>query len=124
MMKLNVFKAVVDLAMGAKARRSTEHQEFLTFYRSLVETVPTEAIGLFGSMPVNVFEAGKQEDWAIELTATDYIWWKKKIESGARFVVDPSEVQLAMLNRMSKKADMERLSPDERKSLIALMEAP
>lgn len=116
----DLFRAVAVLATGAKARNAAAHRDFLAFYRDIVETVSVETVAAFGSMSVDV--VGKSNNWAIELTATDYVWWKEEISRGARFVKDPSAVRLAMLNRLSKQAEATKLTPDERKSLIALLE--
>lgn len=122
----SVFKAVADLAVGAKARRDAEYQDFLSFYRDLVETLPTEAVTAFGSMKVEVVEAGAiKSGWAIELTPTDFIWWKSKLEQGeVRFTGSADSVKLSMLSRIAKKAEAHRLSPAERKTLLALLDEP
>lgn len=122
MLSVNVFKAVADLAVGAKSKRDQEHTDFLAFYRSLVESLPTEAIRLFGNMSVKLIVGKVEEGAGLELTATDYMWWRQKIAGGARFVVGVHAVQLEMLNRLSKKAEAESLPPEQRKVLLALLD--
>lgn len=124
-MNVKIFTAIGELATGAKKRRDGEHQEFLGFFRSIVETIPTEVVQIFGTLSGIEMRlpSGKVESYGIELTATDYMWWKQKIEKeGARFVGKTSAVQSNMLDRLGKKAEMHRLEPAERKKLIALLE--
>ncbi len=123
-MSLNIFSAISDLAIGARLRRKAEDGEFLKFYRSIVETVSPEVVSIFGHMPnVHVVSNGKKEEWGIELTATDFIWWKSKLESGdVRFVEGGNAIKAAMLHRMARMAEVEKLSADERKRLISLLE--
>lgn len=123
MIELNVFKAIADLAVGAKARRDEEHQEFLRFYRSLVETLPTMATEAFGNLNgVKVTARKAAQSWGIELTVSDYLWWKHEIEQGARFVEGVAAVQTSMLHRLSKAAEAQRLSPEERKEMLSLID--
>jgi hypothetical protein len=116
MTNTSIFKAVADLVTGAKARETEEHARFLRFYRDLVETLPTAATKAFGGLSL-------ADATRIELTATDYIWWKNKIEQqGYRFSAGVFAVQANMLNHLAKKAEAERLDPAERKALLALLD--
>ncbi|KKC25798.1 hypothetical protein [Sphingomonas sp. SRS2] len=124
LLSADLFKSIADIAVTAKGRRDAEHASFLAFYRQLVEVIPTDAVTSFGSVSVNVKTARKSEQWAIELTVTDYMWWKQKIEQlGVRFEKSPASVQADMLVRLSKAAEASRLNSDERKALLGLLDA-
>ena len=118
----DIFRAVAAVGLGASKRITAEHDEFLAFYRELVETVPTDVAKSFGRMSVNMTNGA--QDWKIELSATDYIWWKEKFADGARFSSPPAQVRLNMLTRLAKKVEEQRLEPSERAALLALLDAP
>lgn len=122
-MNVNIFKAIGDLALSAKKRKDNEHADFLAFYRNLVETLPTEIVALFGNMGgVAVWHKGKEKSCGLELTATDFMWWKTHIEAeGVRFVNTPASVKCDMLDRLARHAEAHRLSPEERKNLLSLL---
>ena len=121
-MDVNIFKAIADIALGAKKRQDEEYSAFLAFYRELVETLPTEVTTLFGSMPRRVIENDEVVSYNIMLTATNFVWWKAKIEkTGTRFTTGPVVTRLAMLDHISKKAETNSLSPEQRKALLALL---
>lgn len=124
MRSIGIFHKIADFTTAAVSRRNKEHDQFLSFYRELVETIPTEAIKAFGNMGgVQVFSGGKRQDFGIELTAADFLWWKQHIDvMGTRFVKSPSAVQADILDRMVRKADVGGLAPKQRKELIALMD--
>lgn len=124
-MNINLFRAVGDLALSAKKRVTNEHVEFLAFYRQLVETLPSEMTEMFGTLDgIEVrLTGGGFQTYGIELTATDFIWWKSVIEGGNRFKNGTAWVQQSMLSRFSKKAEAHRLSPEERTTLLALLDA-
>jgi hypothetical protein len=124
MINLSIFQAIGELVSGAKGRSDAEHIAFLAFYRSLVETLPADACRAFGLMNgVEVITGGSKGSFGIELTVTDYVWWKKHIEEeGTTFVHSPASVQLDMLTRLSRKAEVQRLEPSERKHLLDLLE--
>lgn len=120
---MTIFTDIADIAFGARKRRIAEHEEFLKFYRELVETVPQEVVALFGKMTVRVVEAEVQADWGILLTATDYIFWKNKLLEGRiKFVKGDKRIKQLMHERLAEKAENEGLSAEERKRLIALLE--
>ncbi|UAK25844.1 hypothetical protein [Sphingomonas nostoxanthinifaciens] len=124
MLKSSIFKAVADLVSGADARNEADHKAFLVFYRDLVETIPTEVCQAFGTLGgVRARTAANEEKpFGLQLSVADYLWWKRQIEEGTRFVAGPSSVQMDMLDRLTRKADIHRLTADERKALIALFD--
>lgn len=122
-MDANIFTRIADIALGANQRKLKEHREMLDFYRRIVETVPTEVAEMFGSMPVKVRQKNIKDfvTWNIELTATDYLWWRRSIENeGARFASGAKRIMSAMLEQMTK--NIGTLEPEERKALIKLMD--
>lgn len=122
---LKVFQAVADIATGAAARVTDEHSEFLEFFRSLVETVSPEVAKQFGTLSVTVVTKGKTEGWGIELTATDYLWWKDAIAKGSRFSPDHGGVESvprAMVVRVASKAEKSGLTLEERRALVTLLD--
>ena len=125
-MNTNIFLSIGELALGAKKRREREYAEFLSFYRTLVETMPSEMTALFGTLDgISVDCRGKKESFRIELTVTDFLWWKSRIENESlRFVYGIPAVKAAMLDHFSRKAELHRLSPEERVKLLELLEAP
>lgn len=125
MASAGIFRAVAEMALGAKARRDQENEKFLSFYRELVETLPTDVTELFGHMGkvAVTLKNGETPSWGIELTATDYIWWCNEIrENGVRFTQGPRAVEQAMIARLAKQAESQRLTPEERKKLISLLD--
>jgi len=123
MIKASIFEKIGAMVSANKARELASYNEFIAFYRELVEALPSDVTKIFGSMPVGVFDGGAKKEWNIQLTAVDYIWWKSHIEGeGVRFTKSPARVQLDMLDRISKKAEVYTLDPSERKALIALLE--
>lgn len=126
-MNANIFRAVGELALGAKRRREAEYASFLSFFRELVETLPAEMTSLFGHMSnVGVtLRDGKTANYGIELTVTDFLWWKSAIEQdGVRFTSGPESLRRSMLTRFSKQAEAYRLEPEERKKLLAMIDPP
>ena len=122
-----LFRAVGELAIGAKQRRRKEYVDFLAFYRELVETLPTEVVQLFGKLDVSVVpkSTGKIETYGLILNATDFVWWKQSLEAEeVRFTNGPQSIRLSMLNHLSKQTEANSLSPDERKALLALLDKP
>lgn len=120
-----IFRSIADLAIGAKKRRDKEHQDFLAAYREIVETIPVEVVELFGTMgDVKLVKGTNNTTAGLQLNAADFMWWKGKIEiEGWSFAKGAAGVWIDMLDRISKIAQMDRLEPDERKALIALMES-
>lgn len=120
---IEAFKKIADLALGAKKREDEEYADFLKFYRGLVETLPADAVKIFGRCDRCVVKNGTESTWGLELTATDFWWWKNEIENfGARFKNGTKVAKNAMLTQMAKKAEGTTLPPEVRKALIALLE--
>lgn len=123
-MNFKLFKAIGELVNQAKIRETEEHMKFLEFYRELVLNLPSESISQFGMLDVSVIDTdGKRQLFGIILTVTDYVWWKALIENGARFVRSPEVVKADMLAKFSEQAEMSRLTVDERKELLKLLES-
>lgn len=124
-MNLATFKAIGELAIGAKRRQEKEYADFIAFYRDLVENLPTEVTELFGKLdniPVRRWGSGKTENVGLILSVADLLWWTHEFEMKTRFVNGISYVKSEMLARLSRQAETERLSPDERKRLLAILD--
>lgn len=122
-MSAQIFRAIADMALGAKAKRMERYEAFLDFYKTLVETLPSEATAMFGRMPVSVKDRGKPpENWGIELTATDFLFWKDRLGRTVEFVKRPENVKSDMFSVLAKKAEKEPLTAEERKTLLMLLE--
>jgi hypothetical protein len=125
MINPRIFAAIGRLAVSAKKRRDAEYQDFLAFYRTLVETLPAEVCAIFGNMGGIEVQpgAGARTTFGLELSATDFIWWKHKIEvENVRFVKSAAAIKADMLARISRGAEAHNLTPAERKELVALLE--
>jgi hypothetical protein len=126
MTMLKMFQAVADIATNAAGRVTEEHQEFLKFFRELVETVPPEVAERFGTLKVTALEKGKEtEGWGVMLTATDYLFWKQKISDGVRFSPrhgGVKSVPRAMVTRLAKQAETAGLTLEERQKLVKLLD--
>ncbi len=117
----DLFKNVAEMAITAKARRTKENADFLSFFRDVVETVPTEAALLFGSLSnVEVIKNGQKQTFEIELTAIDYIWWKNELEGGVHFVKPVRDVKMDMLEHLAKKAAADRAARTGREIMAKL----
>lgn len=118
------FLGMGEILSGVAARRRKENEEFLGFFREIVETVPLEVAKAFGTMGVEAFDAtGKPtQGWGIVLSVADYIYWKDHLTAGARFKFPVANIKLAMMNHLSKKIEGVGLPPEERKALLAMLD--
>lgn len=125
-MNVNIFRAIGDLALGAKKRTDKEHDDFLAFYRQLVETLPVEVVELYGELKdISLKRDGKIEKSNLELSIADFLWWQHEITvAGTRFTHGVAEVKSDMLQRLVQRAETQRLSPEERAKLLLLAEQP
>jgi len=123
-MATNIFHRISDIALRAKSRRDEEYRQFLQFYRELVETVPAEVAKLFGTLNGVKCIVGKgvSADYGIQISATDYLWWKDEfVNKGTRFALPVEQVKAAILTHIAKKAEASGLTADERKELLTLL---
>jgi hypothetical protein len=123
MINVDMFKSLGDIIVSNKTKRNTEYQEFLVFYRGLVESLPTEACNSFGSLSVvGILKKERMTNYSILLTAGDFLWWKNMLANpDFRFEKTITEIKQDMLNRMAKLAEVQDLEPDGRKKLLALL---
>lgn|GEM_PF-5788959 len=120
---MNAFRALGDIITNEKKKRYIENQEFLVFLRELVETLPAEACNRFNNFPVVIIkEDNKQQQLFIELTVSDYLFWKDKAENtDLRFEETITQIKNRMLEKLTKVAEMNKLEPKERKELLAIL---
>lgn len=123
-MNLTVFQRVGEIVFSSHARKTQEHVEFLTFYRTLVETIDGDVAKAIGKtvITVNVPWTGKEENWSIELTVADYLFWKEKIAIGVRFKYAIDAVKAAILGSMTKAGENNKFTAAERKEILGLLE--
>jgi len=121
---LTAFKALGEIIVGAKQKRDVEYQEFLSFYRELVESLPTEACKRFGNLSVKVIkqDGNKEANYGIELTVADFLWWKGVLENDEiRLDSTTNQIKNAMLDKLTRIAEVNNLEPEARKSLLAIL---
>lgn len=120
----DTFRRVGELAIGAKARRQAENEEFLKLHRQIVETVPIEIVKAFGTLDnVALYDPkGKEATGGIELTVADHLWWKKLLAKGNRFRWGIQPVKDYMLEHLVKQIEDTTLEPEQRKALLALLD--
>lgn len=122
MPNIKLIQAVANLMTGARDRISEEHADFLNFYEQLVRSISSDAVEAFGKMEIEVKDKGKEETWGILLTAADFMFWKNAIEKrNVRFADTTDVVKSGMLNRMTRMAETERLTVEERNKLLDLL---
>ena len=125
LLDVKIFQLLADFINRDKIRRDREHEEFMEFYRELVETIPAAAAEAFGCMNgVGVAKRIKsgldERSWGIELTPTDYLWWRRYIDEGFYLTKGCAETQLDILERLAKLVDMSSLTVEERQQLLDL----
>lgn len=102
-------------------RHSEEHNEFLIWYEKLVRSASPAATKAFGNM--DDVELTSNESAGIELTASDFLWWKERISNGARFKHGVSSVKANMLNRLCSAAEQMDMTAEEKGQLIDAMQS-
>ena len=120
---IKAFAALGEIIVGAKQKRDAEYQEFLVFYRELVETLPTEACNRFGTLNgVEAVVDGNESAYGIQMNVADFLYWKNKIDNtDIRFVASIREIKSAMLDRLTNIAEVHNLEPAARKALLAIL---
>lgn len=118
-----VFQQIGQLVLTGKRRRDLECEGFMKFFRALVEMTDSAVAKEVGGVSVTVLLVGnKEETWKIELTASDYAFWKEKFAVGVRFKYSLDAVKAAILKAMTAAAERNKLTADERKQLLALLD--
>lgn len=117
------FIAVANLFAKKKQQEEFLYKDFLTFYENLVRNTPTEAIQAFGRMTVDVYVGKETKAYRIELSPTDFMWWKHEIENkGVRFVDGPIDAMASIMNRMTKKTENLSMTIEERRELLDILQ--
>lgn len=126
MTQLSVFQKIGQIVLSSKARQDQEYEEFFKFYRALVETTDGEVATAIGTTNVDVVCTGwtAHQTWGIKLTPADYLFWKEKYAIGVRFKYSLEAVKAAILAKMVNAAQDTKLTAEERKQLLALLDEP
>lgn len=119
-----IMQGVADIFTASKARRDAEYADFLSFYRNLVENVSADVAKAIGKVNDFMVEGSKDRSQApIYLTATCYLEWKQAIADGQWFTKSSIEqVKTFMLMALAKSAEANKLTTEERKALMALLD--
>ena len=124
-MNLSVFQKLGDIVLSSKRRVELEYEDFFKFYRALVEITDSEVAKAVGGTSITVVLLDKKEEtYKLELTATDYLWWKEKVAVGLRFKFSMEAVKAAILGQMTKAAETNKLTAEERKQILSLFDEP
>jgi hypothetical protein len=123
MISFRAFETLTSIITGSREREAREHDVFLQFYQALVKIIDDETAKEFGSIEVPTLIKGKLADgYRLELTVTDYLWWKTIIhDDKGRFVNGVSAVQRDIWDRMTKLVRDNTMSAEERTKLMELM---
>jgi hypothetical protein len=123
-MNINKLRQLFALFKEADELRKQELQEFLDFYKAIVEIVPAEAAKQFGNMTVKVITTkdNTERNYGLMLTVVDYAWWVDQIKyNKVRIVGGPADVKQAILNRMSETIESYLTSAEHKKALMELL---
>lgn len=113
------FKKLALFISDVTGRRQREYEDFLSFYRELVETMPTDVCKTFGNMSVT---GNDGKNYGIMLTVADYMYWKDSFAKGVFFKHEPEMVIKAMMKHLSESVEHTgSLTPDERKNLLSIL---
>lgn len=107
---------------GSRKREEEEHRVFMDFYRELVKIVPAEVAKAFKNISVpTVVNGVLQEHYRLELNAVDFMWWESVIQEGGRFKDTVSQVQRDVWDRLSKFANTDYMTEEEKSTLMDLV---
>lgn len=140
MTNVQKFVQLSTLFKKVEAKREKEYKDFMDFYRSLVETLPSDVCKAFGKFSVEMnFKAdltirtasgnvaagatAGNAQWGILLSVADYMWWVDKFnEPKIRFKLSPSEVKSGMLQHLATAVEsLNTLDAAERKELLKIL---
>lgn len=116
------FKAVSGIFLSSKSRRDKEYAEFLSFFRELIEETDGAIANAFGKINVEVARGKTKETCGLILTVADYIYWQEKFAAGFHFVEGIEAVKTKILMCLAEKAESNKLTADERKALLAILD--
>jgi hypothetical protein len=117
------FKKLVELAGIVNSKYKVEQQEFMKFYKDLVETVPTDTCKLFGTIYDTCIDENKKEvNLGIMLTVADYLYWVDAFEKGVRFKISFDKLKSKMLIHLAKAIEQTcEIDPQDRKTMLAIL---
>ena len=117
-------KEIFSLFYEAQELREQELQEFLDFYKNIVELIPAEASKAFGrlSVEVYVYKTKRNANYGIDLTVTDYVWWVDQFKyNKVRLIDSPIDIKHKILNRITETIESYLTSPEHKKALMELL---
>lgn len=119
MIPFKAFHTLIQIISGARERITREHIEFLEFYLQLVQVVPNDIAADFGRIPTPVMVGRSKRDYQLELTMTDFLWWKSAImDDGARMINTVGQVQRDIWDKLVTQVDAMTLNEDEKGALM------
>lgn len=123
-MDKSIFEKLAKLVEGTNSRTAKEHEDFLKTYRGIVEMVPLSVANEFGNMDgINIVSPKQKiENCRIELTATDYLWWKTRFANGWRVQGGTQKLLRKMATHLAKSAEGTGLDIAERKALLEIID--
>lgn len=122
---MNLIQGVADIFTASKKRRDKEYADFLEFYKKMVETSSSDIAKVIGNTcTVHVGGDGKEDrNWGLYLTIACYLEWKAAIANGLRFTkMTIEQVQTSMVLALAKVAESNKLTTEERKALLELLD--
>jgi hypothetical protein len=119
----SVFLQVGSIFLSSKARREAEYSDFLSFYKSLVEQTDGAVASAVGTISVDVRVGKEKKSYGIILSPTDYLWWKQSLAENVVFEKSVEHIKSSMLIALAKAAEGNKLTAEERKALLALLDA-
>lgn len=114
-----MFKELRDLYQGLNTDRQKRQEEFRAFHKELIEEFgPTLGAGIGGFAHGKLIATGlkKANNYGIELTVKDLIWWDDEFEKNPTIVMRPineikriiyAEIVMALESLSAKMGDDE-----------------
>lgn len=122
MIPFKAFHTLIQIISGARERITREHMEFLEFYLQLVQVVPNDIATDFGRISSPVMIGKTKHDYQIELTMTDFLWWKSAImDEGARMVKTVGQIQRDIWDKLIQQIDSMALNEEEKGALMSAL---
>jgi hypothetical protein len=123
---MNAFKQLTDIVLGIQKKSDAEWAEFMEFYRDIVESTPAAVASIFNTMSVDVILNDRdrsKKSYGIQISVSDYLYWKNAYAEGTRFVLPVKKVQDNMLQHLAKAIEKKpgTIEPGERKALLRVL---
>lgn len=120
-------KSVSDIFMSSHKRRQAQYEDFLAFYKRIVEDTDTAVAKVVGTINVSVMaklDTAKVErkEFGIILSPSDYMWWKQHLGIDIDFVFSVEAVKTHIIRSIAKAAEANDLTNDERRRLLSALD--